>query len=621
MPSILSKVFHPLQARRRDEYISGSSLGSSLSVSNRLSSLPPATSWPLSLKFHKKWKAPECPVMKWYQEQSRWSTKFKSIEHRRELQAPFHHEYLLIHLDDGAICRLERMGEGTRADAIRPIGCTAHDIIQRFDKGTYNKHELSVVPSELLIQVEFPPGLDLLDVLAICFSIQQVKKSSVYTIQRYNCYFLCLTVLAVLTRRAAQWGAAVDRASWSSAVKHAIQNLETMECSDSYEYLGLGVCSLVDPHSSKPRKFVLDAIRKELCADGFSGLNKAIDDTLWHKDLGSVAQTRLSGNIGHAITRALTKTNGCTMRMRRLLDDGGALESTDASYLSDFQREFRISVMNGFARAWQTSAKSAAITLSMREVEDPTPLSRRLFLRSMAVKLFIQCILQPGDEHGLWEELKFEELPPLLTRVWVVLRLSSLICLVSRLDSEDLDNSDEDDAFDEFHEISRGHAVTAALYETIQSPLCVTPDKALVALQNSDFFDKDLWAACLAICVGRQIKGVVCQRCMSVGLVEIVNAHPKYCNTGHMTVAEFQENYIIKRIQEHAKRVAAYGLAAEKLVHDEIERTMVKVWEKMPYMGDYVELKSQSDGSGDNCEQLGSGDLVEDYALNEMFVD
>ncbi|KDN35093.1 hypothetical protein RSAG8_11875, partial [Rhizoctonia solani AG-8 WAC10335] len=598
MPPILSEIHDPHQIRQRDEYISGSSLGSSLEISNRLSSSLPAASRPLSLRFYSWWKARKCPVMKWYQEQSRWSTKFKSIEHRRELQAPFHHEYLLIHLDGGAICRLERMGEGTRADAIRPIGCRAHDIIQRFDKDMYNTHELSQVPSELLVQVEFPHGLDLLDILAICFSIQQVKESSVYTLQRYNCYFLCLTVLNVLTRRAAKWGSAIDRASWASAVKNTIQNLQKMKCSDGYEYLGLGICSLVNPDSSKPRKFILDSIRRELYTDGFSSLNKAIDGTLWQKDLGSVAQEL---SIEHAAI-AVTTTDGRAMRMRRLFNDGDTLESTNASNRSNFRSEFVISVISKFARTWPTFAESASsrmrLVLSMQEIEYPQALARLLYRSMCLISLIVRIVaVTCNPNHKLWHNLEFQEVPPLLTRAWFSLRLIPVFRLAFKYGHdyfEKLGSLDEDDEFVADLKTNQIHAMITAAYETIQSPPRRTPDEVLVAIQT--FFDKDTWAYCLAVCVGRQrqIQEVVRQQCIAVGLVNVDNAHPKYGNTGHMTVTEFQENYLIKRIQEHAKRVASYGLAAEKRVHNEIESTMAKVWKNMPDKPDHVELESGS---------------------------
>ncbi|KAH7332851.1 hypothetical protein B0J17DRAFT_147928 [Rhizoctonia solani] len=404
MPSALSRILHPRRTRQRDEFISGSSLGSSSDISNHLSEVLLGESAPLSMRFHDQWRHSDCPVEKWYQEQSKWSTKFTSIEHMRVLQPPFHHEYLLIHLSDGAICRLERMGAGARADAIRRNGCTAHDIIQRFSKGKYEEHQLSMVPSERVVLVQFSRVFDLLDVLEICYSLKQVKRSSVYTLQRYNCYFLCMTVLNVLVRCVAGWNGAIDNVSWSRTIESARKYLETMECDDAYSYLGLGICSLVDPDSSNPRKFILDSIGRELLENGLSSLNSAIDGMLWHKVLGYAAHTGLSANLENAANQALDDTSAGAIGMKQLLD-GEVSEAIEASIPPNFRRTLAITHSSNMARSLRASAKLAAATYSMREAEDPSPLTHRLSCQFSAVNECIKIICGDADDSEFHEVL------------------------------------------------------------------------------------------------------------------------------------------------------------------------------------------------------------------------
>ncbi|KAG8773088.1 hypothetical protein FRC12_002723 [Ceratobasidium sp. 428] len=138
--------------------------------------------------------------MEWYNLQQESSTRFYSIEHRRDLEAPFYHEFLILKLVDGAVCRIERVGEGSQTDAIRDLGCTSHDVIQWYAQDNY---EAAIAGSGLVAIINFDQGFDILDVLAICYGVQHTKASSVYTLQRFNCYFLCLTILAILSRQVA----------------------------------------------------------------------------------------------------------------------------------------------------------------------------------------------------------------------------------------------------------------------------------------------------------------------------------------------------------------------------------------------------------------------------------
>ncbi|CAE6532536.1 unnamed protein product [Rhizoctonia solani] len=630
MPSILSRILHPRQIRRRDEFIGGSSLGSSSDISNRLSEASLGGSRPLSMKFDWFWRQDDCPVEVWYQEQTKWSTKFTSIEHRRVLQPPFHHEYLLIHLEDGAICRLERVGEGARTDAIRRTGCTAHDIIQRFPEGQYQNDELSKVESERVVLVQFPRTFDLLDVLAICYSLQQVKRSAVYTLQRYNCYFLCMTVLNVLIRRVANWHTVIDKASWASVINRTKHNLQSMECNDAYSYLGFGICSLVNPNSSNSRKFILDSIGRGLSGEGLSSLHSAICNNFWYRDLGYAVHSGLSDHLDAAATSSLVGTGAGARQMKQLLHDSEAMfDLTKTSTPPNFQRDFRLAVYNKMTRLMQTSAQSATAAYSMREVEDPTPLSRQLscqFISAIRAIFFIR-----GGENEFCEmfgEMSFT------TRVRVAVRLFPFFLLLERLNSYETSDSDDDyydgdedgdgdlEEIEAFASQSLDHAQTVALYEVTRSPLCNTRDRSLAALSAGKIFNKDFWARSIGVCVGRQIEECVRQQCKLGGLITVhTGSQPDSSSGSQMTVAEFQE-YTIKRIQVHADRVASLGLAAAKLVQSEMETTMAKVWKEMPDKADWDSPELGCSGQLRNPAEPEQSDwegLKEDNNLDGLF--
>ncbi|KAG9079142.1 hypothetical protein FRC06_007939, partial [Ceratobasidium sp. 370] len=123
------------------------------------------------IKFDAGWRNPECTVEKWYQTQferlreQQSTTRFAAIEHRRTIDPPFSHEFLLIPLAEGSYHRVERTGVGSNAHAIVPSGYAACDLIEWFPRDKYEEFILDK-PSTLVVEVQFPSEFDILDVLA-----------------------------------------------------------------------------------------------------------------------------------------------------------------------------------------------------------------------------------------------------------------------------------------------------------------------------------------------------------------------------------------------------------------------------------------------------------------------
>ncbi|KAH7333767.1 hypothetical protein B0J17DRAFT_676787 [Rhizoctonia solani] len=275
-------LIYPKQARDRERFVSSSLIPYS-ELSKRLlnSSQGHQRTRPLAMRFHDEWLHPDCPVNAWYKQQTQSSTGFASIQHWRTKGTPLFHEYLLILLDNGAICRVERMGEGSHRSAIKRIGCTAHDIIQWFSGLDCQADAISKEPADLVWQIDFPRNFDLLDVLAICFSIQQTPRCRPYTLQRFNCYFLCLTILTVLARRVGEWEGVVDTdVTWLAIINDLIGYLGHMPCESAEEYIGLGICSLLDPDHRNPRGFILDALHSQLSTKFLEGWRISASETL-----------------------------------------------------------------------------------------------------------------------------------------------------------------------------------------------------------------------------------------------------------------------------------------------------------------------------------------------------
>ncbi|KAF8686335.1 hypothetical protein RHS04_00329 [Rhizoctonia solani] len=518
----------------------GSSLSSSLVISQRLcGSVSEERSRPMAIQFDRRWNHPECQVLKWYKLQSESSTKFTVIEHRRELKAPFHHEYLLIHLEDGAIYRLERTGEGSHQNAIRRVGCKAHDIIQWFAKDDYLNHPLAREPSELVTKIEFPEVFDLLDVLAICYGIQGIEKSSVYTLQRYNCYFLCLTVLSLLARRCANWETVISQDTWINAVNSAIPDLLHEECRDEFEYLGLGVCSLVVPESPEPRRFIVDSLKKELHEHGLGALERRLEGTLWHSDLSVPLYFGMEGTVRSAVDRALSGDDVHAIRMKELIRRDKTLESNAQVASRELPQDVLSSLITELASSLQDSAKSTANTLQMREIEDPTPWRERLSLKLWGVKEFTRFLFGAKRDFIL-PRINEIEMPRS-----VRIRLAAMAEMNPSMDDHELrDLSD----------IKMEHAIYKSMWSTICSPPGQTREQSLTILRALGYDERD-WSD--------DPEGV------------------------QMTVARFQEA-TVRRIYNHAQRVSSIGLAAAPFVESDIKATMTSVWDGSQYFKYYT---------------------------------
>ncbi|KAG8699944.1 hypothetical protein FRC08_005022 [Ceratobasidium sp. 394] len=186
----------------------------------------------LKIKFCQDWMDDNCPVMAWYHQQCVSSTRFRTIEHRRSTEGPFYHEFLLLRLTDGAFCRVERTSDGTENRPVRCNGSAAHDCIQWFAK---EDEAMAAHASSLLNKLELSQEYDIMDVLAICYSVQNNEACRVYTLQRYNCYFMCLTVMNVFKR----WGAN-RRASITRDISESLKKgTRIVDFQDEYEDLGI----------------------------------------------------------------------------------------------------------------------------------------------------------------------------------------------------------------------------------------------------------------------------------------------------------------------------------------------------------------------------------------------
>ncbi|CAE6530107.1 unnamed protein product [Rhizoctonia solani] len=155
----------------------------------------------------------------WYQEQS--CTQFQTFEHRKERKG-FQHEFIVLKLVNGSVCRIERMGDpDARFDALSQRGSVAYDMMQCFQ----SENEAYLTTSDVVAEVTLPCTFDLMDILKICRAIHEGGKTRNYTLQVFNCYFFSLAIQVCLTRLVAHWEDGAALVDWLLALRDVLEAL------------------------------------------------------------------------------------------------------------------------------------------------------------------------------------------------------------------------------------------------------------------------------------------------------------------------------------------------------------------------------------------------------------
>lgn len=161
------------------------------------------------IEFSGGWSNPTNIISEWCVAQP--IRRFQSIQYRKD-KAGVQHEFILILLQDerdthrDAFCRIERTADPDhQLEAIGVNGTTAFDFVQTFDSYSAEFPSNQDPGSDVVAEIQFPCTFDLQDVLAICYGISCHATAQRYTLQQFNCYFYCWTIILCLARAAAGW--------------------------------------------------------------------------------------------------------------------------------------------------------------------------------------------------------------------------------------------------------------------------------------------------------------------------------------------------------------------------------------------------------------------------------
>lgn len=242
----------------------------------------------------------------WYKEQP--CTMFQTLHHRKE-RTGFRHEYIVLQLLDGSICRLERMGDPhTRLEALSAHGITAHDMAECFRPESLSKASLE--GTDIITELTFPEPFDLMDVLRVCRAIQEGEKTCQYTLLSSNCYFFCLAIQACLTRLVVDWKVQRPLEDWISTLGRSVKSLaQTLQTPNCHKPLLLRIYSALSSSEGLVNGIVEEVVPMLNASLIRSRVNQALEAELWYSNLEDRADLVLENMMKEAVVRALEKTS------------------------------------------------------------------------------------------------------------------------------------------------------------------------------------------------------------------------------------------------------------------------------------------------------------------------
>ncbi|CAE6393809.1 unnamed protein product [Rhizoctonia solani] len=599
------------QLGKRESFISHPAM-----ISGKLSKYFPSSSSrnisaPLGMKFHDVWLDPDCPVWQWYQLQSQAhsSTKFTSIQHCRNTRGPLFHEYLLIQLDNGDVCRIERMGEGSRNDAVKPVGCLAQDIVQWLPASDYWDTPESQEPHEIICQVSFPCSFDVVDVLAICYSIQRHETCSRYTLQRYNCYFLCLNILAVLVRRVGKWEEvlATDIA-WSTIVDQSISSLQEKPSRrlDQFQYAGLEICdllqlnirdpitklasrnnNLLDFNVGNPRDFVLEPIRSRLPSKAPSSWLASVSRALWMDDLNveALSPSHYTCVVG-AVEAILSRDEPRAKRLAFALDFNHRGTDTPAlldlglppKFTKDIDRTFQIYAKKYLHMRLHLLPYGG---LQRSKRDSRVPLKLNVWSWICAFGIYFTIFMRRR------KEVANSKLDPPLTNILSKMRniceseprptfTTCRYLYLAEKESQKRTPPRTPYGFKGVWDTIKAMASIQASCQSMLDYVSNTDNEKIAVFMIT--MTRDTWIACLDIGLAYEMAQCAMSR---IGSKQNLRMTTTSGELSQISADEFH-NLIRARIHSHAVRVGSTQLATSQLVELDICEAMTEVWRRLP---------------------------------------
>ncbi|QRV76989.1 hypothetical protein RhiJN_19836 [Ceratobasidium sp. AG-Ba] len=546
------------------------------------------------MQFHPEWQHKNCPVIEWYklQQVSAESTTFRRIQHRRDSDPPFFHEFLLVFVDDGGLYRIERTGQGSRIDALRNIGCMANDYIQYFSADDYVAYT-NDKPSELIAELSFPCSFDILDILSICYAIYIRPRTRIYTLQRFNCYFLCGAILLALTRRLVRWEANFTYEKWNQALQHALEQLRQMTREPTTDNPLLQICRLLESDNQEPAGFIIDALHNHLSASprAYTSLKSTLQDTLLQNTWPDYMNSSIEDHVKDALKSALEGEGQCAKVFKEASSTKKAEMRERYAIYPSVETIYNKKAVDALADGLKVVAQAAGEQYRMEEIEHPNSFLKEIWLaiatRAIGITFPIQMALSGDMEEWGFKDIFLSNVRGVLTAQAVgVMQARRLLGTEAHNEAiavgrtQSIDTSSTATAYVVQANYDMATRTLTETLKELQIRGTLTVPSITVAIHAT--LCKNIWDVWLNKSV-TDLLGVLLPHTLDddvEGLV--ISATDEAGATVELKSVSQYQAFMYQRIEAHANRVEIYHLAAAALVTQDIRNALTAVWTAIP---------------------------------------
>ncbi|PVF93466.1 hypothetical protein CPB86DRAFT_877125 [Serendipita vermifera] len=598
------------------------------------SSIGPRGNDLLRVSFPYTWETSQGPVFDWYGSQP--VTSFRSLQHRKDRAEPFCHEFVVLRLTNGSLCRIERRCDpNTTTAALARHGTTAHDFVQVWPAEYLNELDES---SDVVAEIEYPEEFDIRDVLSLCYAVHQDHEAKQYSLQRYNCYFFCWSIVSFLARRTAKWEQLFTEAAWQELMHTTSKTMEEISsCHDPELHphdLAFRVTRLLSEDNEAPSQFLLDALQFQLAKeDTRSRVCTAISGIIWSQDATAVVEKNLATVIKEA-ARNTTRypTVGAT-----ILEGACSGEMINSARgIMDMQelRLVREQWGSRYHRAWREQAQAA-----LEEYHDEHPvgviesISRgmKLALRTVTGALngargsFLACISEGPDVskriRNEWlrkqarnVESEFRSIGSRVHMAWSISKFVTRVvttyartgAMGARVDFMNSDTGNKfpcapdwidmtDASISGALDVARKAGidgpefVRACILRTLDGSTDFTTQRSMEEEVNANMCKKwdQTWQNWVTDSVGEPLARLISTRMGEIEKQSIKITFPAKVQTSPLAektlvsgsrLHEMIQGYIIA----HGQRVSRHQLGSERRIITDIEHALARIWSAIP---------------------------------------
>ncbi|KAG8785150.1 hypothetical protein FRC12_017920 [Ceratobasidium sp. 428] len=450
----------------------------------------------------------------------------------------------------------------------------------------YDTFSADLAPSERIAEVDLGQEFDILDILAICYSIQHTRACCAYTLQRYNCYFLCLTVLAVLTRRVANWETEIGAAQWDLRLDSMLKDMGNLPREESQKYTILAICAYLEPENPRRAQFIFDILQEHLRsrAEGFTQCNKTMRNVLWQADWEPMLRSTLTESI-KVISNTLQDSGYCSQQIKRGITISD-IDSVSAIASSKIIAQHGLPILAEETIDFCDRGKATYKNLMrMWQIEHPVSFANFVLSRlagafgvSVLALIPFSLLVHITGDSMMRLFLQLPVKPGLLRLARTAISASTL----GRLEGSDamrkLMNKAFDQTEEEFGGLSAVRLLDGLALKGVLGPSEVSIIVTCFVAQSS--FAENV-AALAASGLENMLRAILEEKHLNIQLSPNLQDMQE-TDQAFMTIGDFQESYIKPRIADHARRVDSHLLAAAEFVIEDIEKTMQEVWQGLP---------------------------------------